>query len=131
MFRGDDGLDELTPCATSQVWVVGGGTVSTEQVSPEDVGLARAEPDALRGADAAFNAEVTRRFLAGEGGPVRDAVLLNAAAALAALEPTAVPVAQRLAAAMQPAAVAVDSGAAQAALAGWVETSQALAAAEG
>ena len=62
---------------------------------------------------------------------MRDAVLLNAAAALAALEPTAVPVAQRLEAAMQPAAVAVDSGAAQAALAGWVETSQALAAAEG
>jgi anthranilate phosphoribosyltransferase len=127
VFRGDDGLDELTPCATSQVWVVADGTVSTERVAPEDVGLARAVPDALRGADAAFNAGVTRRFLAGEGGPVRDAVLLNASAALAAIEPTAEPVAARLSAAMQRAAEAVDSGAAADALDRWVQTSRSLA----
>ena len=86
VFRGDDGLDELTPTTTSQVWVVRDGAVTREQVAPEDVGLTRAEPDALRGGDRAHNAEVTRRFLAGEGGPVRDAVLLNAAAALVALD---------------------------------------------
>src|SRR5687767_2155879 len=82
VFRGDDGLDELTPCAPSQVWVVRDGEVTREQVTPEDVGLERATVDSLRGADAAHNAEVARAFLAGQGGPVRDAVLLNAAAAL-------------------------------------------------
>jgi anthranilate phosphoribosyltransferase len=127
VFRGDDGLDELTPCETSQVWVVRDGQVTTEQVSPEDVGLARAEPDSLRGADAAFNADVTRRFLAGEGGAVRDAVLLNASAALVALEPTSEPLARQLESAMQRAADAVDSRAAEKALVGWVETSRSLA----
>jgi anthranilate phosphoribosyltransferase len=127
VFRGDDGLDELTPCAPSQVWVVRGGTVTVEKVAPEDVGIGRAQVDALRGADAPFNAEVTRRFLAGAGGPVRDAVLLNAAAGLVALEPTDEPVAAQLTAAMTRAAEAVDSGAASAALDRWVETSRSLA----
>jgi anthranilate phosphoribosyltransferase len=127
VFRGDDGLDELTPCASSQVWVVRGGTVTVEKVTPEDVGIERAQVDALRGADAAFNAEVARRLLAGEGGPVRDAVLLNAAAALVALQPTDEPLAAQLVAAMAHAAEAVDSGAAAAALERWVETSRTLA----
>ena len=127
VFRGDDGLDELTPCATSQVWVVRDGAVTTEQISPEDVGLTRADSDALRGADAAFNADVTRRFLAGEGGAVRDAVLLNASAALVALDPSGDPLAGQLQAAMQRAAEVVDGGKAADALAGWVETSQSLA----
>jgi anthranilate phosphoribosyltransferase len=94
---------------------------------PEDVGITRAEPDALRGADAAHNAEVTRRFLAGEGGPVRDAVLLNAAAALVALDPTDAPLTGQLTDATQRAAAAVDSGEAAAALARWVDTSRSLA----
>lgn len=127
VFRGDDGLDELTPCAPSQVWVVRDSAVTTEKVSPEDVGLSRAELDALRGADAPYNAEVARRFLAGEAGPIRDAVLLNAAAALVALSASAEPLAGQLTAAMQRAATAVDSGDAAEALAGWVETSQSLA----
>ncbi len=127
VFRGDDGLDELTPCAPSQVWVVRDGAVAREQVTPEDVGIERATVDSLRGADAAHNAEVARAFLAGQGGPVRDAVLLNAAAALVALDPGDGPLAGRLSAAMQTAAEAVDSGAAARALAGWVETSRSLA----
>jgi anthranilate phosphoribosyltransferase len=127
VFRGEDGLDELTPCAPSQVWVVRDGVVRTEQVGPEDLGIARAEPDALRGADAAFNADVTRRLLAGETGPVRDAVLLNASAALVALEPKEAPVAAQLRSAMARAADAVDSGAAADALDRWVRTSRDLA----
>ena len=126
VFRGDDGLDELTPCAPSKVWVVREGVVTTETVTPEDVGLVRATLDALRGGDAAHNAEVARRFLAGEAGPVRDAVLLNAAAALVALSPTDEPLAAQLEAGMRRAAEAVDSGAASRALAGWVETSRSL-----
>jgi anthranilate phosphoribosyltransferase len=134
VFRGDDGLDELTPTTTSQVWVVRDGAVTREQVAPEDVGLTRAEPDALRGGDRAHNAEVTRRFLAGEGGPVRDAVLLNAAAALVALDGAAAPASlpaslpDALRAGLGRAAESVDSGAAARALAGWVEASVDLAA---
>jgi len=127
VFRGEDGLDELTPCASSQVWTVRGGAVSTGTLQPEDVGIERADPAALRGGDAAHNAEVARRFLAGAPGAVRDAVLLNAAAALVALSPTAEPLAAQLRAAMARAAEAVDSGAAAAALDGWVRVSQELA----
>jgi len=128
VFRGEDGLDELTPCAASQVWTVRDGAVSTGTLQPEDVGIERADPDALRGADAVHNAEVARRFLAGAPGPVRDAVLLNAAAALVALSPTAEPLAEQLRAGMAQAGEAVDSGAAAAALDGWVRVSQELAA---
>jgi anthranilate phosphoribosyltransferase len=127
VFRGDDGLDELTPCAPSSVWWVRDGSVTTEKVAPEDVGMARAELDALRGADAAHNAGVARRFLAGEGGAVRDAVLLNAAAAIVAAEPGEGPLAGQLGAAVQRAATAVDSGAAASALTAWVDTSRVLA----
>lgn len=126
VFRGDDGLDELTPCAPSHVWVVRDGVVTTETVTPEDVGLERATLDSLRGGDAPHNAEVARRFLAGDGGPVRDAVLLNAAAALVALSATDEPLAAQLEAGMRRAADAVDSGSASRALAAWVETSRSL-----
>lgn len=129
VFRGDDGLDELTPTTTSKVWVVRDGSVAADQVAPEDVGLSRAEAGSLRGGDRAHNAEVARRFLAGEGGPVRDAVLLNAAAALVALEPVGSgSLADALRAGLARAAESVDSGAAARALAGWVDASRALAA---
>ena len=132
VFRGDDGLDELSPMASSSVWVVRDGSVSRETLEPEDVGLQRSAAGALAGGDRAHNAEVTRRFLAGETGPVRDAVLLNAAAALVALAPVegrpgAGSLAEQLTAALSVAAEAVDSGAASRALAGWVEASRAVA----
>ena len=87
VFRGDDGLDELTTTATSRVWVVRDGTVREEAFDPRDVGIDLVPVEALRGADASYNADVARRLLDGETGPVRDAVLLNSAAALVALEP--------------------------------------------
>ncbi len=90
VFRGDDGLDELTTTTTSQVWQVRDGEVHQTTLDPLDLGIPRAEAAALRGADAAYNAGVTRALLKGEPGPVRDAVLLNAAAALVAYEPTRV-----------------------------------------
>ncbi|GAA3066988.1 hypothetical protein GCM10020000_59050 [Streptomyces olivoverticillatus] len=77
VFRGDDGLDELTTTATSQVWVVRDGQVRREAFDPRDVGIDLVPVEALRGADASYNADVARRVLAGETGPVRDAVLLN------------------------------------------------------
>ncbi len=83
MFRGDDGLDELTTTTTSSVWVVHAGEVRTAVVDPRAHGFATGTTEALRGGDAQHNAGVVRRLLAGEPGPVRDAVLLNAGAALA------------------------------------------------
>lgn len=126
VFRGDDGLDELTTATTSRVWVVGGGAVREESLDPGALGLTPASVEALRGGDAAFNAEVCRSFLGGSTGPVRDAVLLNAAAALAALSPSVLPVAERLSATLPVAAEAVDSGAASAALDRWVSVSTRL-----
>ncbi|WP_030679520.1 anthranilate phosphoribosyltransferase [Streptomyces sp. NRRL B-1347] len=125
VFRGDDGLDELTTTATSRVWVVRDGSVREEAFDPRDVGIDVVPVEALRGADASYNAEVARRLLDGETGPVRDAVLLNAAAALVALEPGEGPLVERIRAGMAKAADAIDSGAARAALARWVAASNA------
>ncbi len=127
VFRGDDGLDELTPATTSRVWVVHGGAVREESVDPVSLGIAVAPVEALRGGDAEANAAVARAFLRGAGGAVRDAVLLNAAAALASLAPSGAPVGERLLAALPVAAAAVDTGAAGAALDRWVAVSQRLA----
>ena len=87
VMRGEDGLDEFTTAAPTRVWVARGGTVTETVLDAVDLGLPRAPPGDLRGGDAAFNADVARRLFAGETGPVRDAVLVNAAAAIAA--PTA------------------------------------------
>jgi anthranilate phosphoribosyltransferase len=126
VFRGDDGLDELTTSTTSRVWVVGSGQVVEETFDPAAIGIARSSGDDLRGGDAANNAAVARAVLAGQQGRVRDAVLLNAAAALAAVAGGADPLADRLRAGVERAAAAVDSGAAAAALERWVSTSESL-----
>jgi anthranilate phosphoribosyltransferase len=126
VFRGDDGLDELTTTGTSTVWVVSGGRVRTESFDPASLGVPRATLEQLRGADAAHNAGVARDLLAGAQGPVRDAVLLNAAAALAAHAGGDGLLVERLQAGWDAAAKALDSGAAQALLARWVEVSGAL-----
>ncbi|MFE6662273.1 anthranilate phosphoribosyltransferase [Streptomyces sp. NPDC057697] len=125
VFRGDDGLDELTTTSTSRVWVVRGGAVREEVFDPRDVGLELVPVEALRGADAAYNADVARRVLTGERGPVRDAVLLNSAAALVALEAADGPLNERLVAGMAKAAESIDSGAAARALERWVAVSNA------
>lgn len=120
VFRGDDGLDELTVTATSQVWVIKDGAVTKTSFDPRDLDIPMVGIEALRGADASYNADVARRLLAGERGPVRDAVLLNTAAALTALDLTDAPLTEQLAAGMLRAADAIDSGAAQRTLERWV-----------
>jgi anthranilate phosphoribosyltransferase len=127
VFRGNDGLDELTTTSTSTVWVVSEGAVTEESFDPAALGLARATADDLRGADPAFNAKVARSLLGGEQGPVRDAVLLNAAAAVAAFDGGRGPLAERLAAGWTRAAEALDSGRAGALLDRWVTVSRELA----
>ncbi|MFF1482107.1 anthranilate phosphoribosyltransferase [Streptomyces sp. NPDC058301] len=125
VFRGDDGMDELTTTATSRVWVVRDGAVREEAFDPRDVGIDLVPVEALRGADASYNADVARRLLAGETGPVRDAVLLNSAAALVALEPGEGSLVQQIRAGISRAAESVDSGAARRALERWVAASNA------
>ncbi|WP_151484320.1 anthranilate phosphoribosyltransferase [Streptomyces albicerus] len=125
VFRGDDGLDELTTTSTSRVWVVRDGKVREESFDPRDVGIELVPVEALRGADASYNADVARRLLNGEGGPVRDAVLLNSAAALVALSPGDGPLADQLRAGMAKAAEAIDSGAAKRTLERWVAATNA------
>jgi anthranilate phosphoribosyltransferase len=130
VFHGDDGLDELTTTGPSTVWVVHGGTVTQTTLDPAALGIGRSAPEDLRGGDPPYNAGVARAVLGGEPGPVRETVLLNAAAALAA--EAGVPGAESLQPALADgyarAASAVDSGAAQALLGRWVEASQSLAA---
>ncbi|MFF4337973.1 MULTISPECIES: anthranilate phosphoribosyltransferase [Streptomyces] len=125
VFRGDDGLDELTTTATSRVWIVRDGGVREEAFDPRDVGLGLVPVEALRGADASYNADVARRLLDGETGPVRDAVLLNSAAALVALDPGAGTLDEQLAGGIERAAASIDSGAAKRALERWVAASNA------
>ena len=129
VFHGDDGLDELTTTAPSTVWVVSGGTVSQAAFDPSELGLDRSRLTDLRGGDAAANAAVARAFLDGQRGPVRDTVLLNAAAALAADAGVPGPdkLVPMLADGYARAAGAVDSGAAADLLARWAAASQRLA----
>lgn len=83
VFRGDDGLDELTTSGTSHVWWVHDGAVHEFTLHPEMVGLSTHPVEELRGADAQHNAGVARRLFEGEAGAPRVAVLLNAGTALA------------------------------------------------
>jgi anthranilate phosphoribosyltransferase len=130
VFRGNDGLDELSTAADSRLWVAAGGDVVERSLDPVRLGVPRARLEDLRGGDATHNAKVVRAVLAGEPGPVREAVLLNAAAAVVAAdahEQGPVPAADltaelenRLVAALATVAESVDSGAAAALLDRWV-----------
>jgi anthranilate phosphoribosyltransferase len=139
VFRGDDGLDELTTTTTSQVWLVSRGEVEPRVLDPDDYGIARGTLDDLRGGDAALNAAVVGRVLSGERGPIRDAVLLNAGAALAIYpdSPGSVNAGSegslgassvgsfddRVSDGIERAARSLDSGAASLALKRWIEVS--------
>jgi anthranilate phosphoribosyltransferase len=129
VFHGDDGLDELTPTTTSTVWVVHDGAVARTVFDPAVLGVDRARGEDLRGGDRERNAAVARAVLGGERGPVRDTVLLNAAAALAAAAgvPGAEALDKVLTEAFARASVALDSGAAADLLDRWVAASQRLA----
>ncbi len=120
VFRGDDGLDELTTTTTSSLWAVTGGEVVEHSVDAAALGVPRGTAEGLRGQDAAHNAEVVRRLLAGEVGPVRDAVVLNAGAALAVHAAAPGTIEERLAAGIVRATEALDTGSAQATLERWV-----------
>jgi anthranilate phosphoribosyltransferase len=84
VFHGDGGLDELSTTGPSTVWVACDGAVTEASFDPAALGLPRASISDLRGGDPAVNASAVRAVLAGQAGPVRDIVLLNAAAAMTA-----------------------------------------------
>jgi anthranilate phosphoribosyltransferase len=119
VFRGEDGLDELTTTGPSTVHEVGEGRVLQRSLDPASFGLARASDDDLRGGDVRTNAEIARRILEGEEGPRRDVVLLNAAAALEVAG-----LVDHVEAGLAMAASAIDSGSAVRTLERWVEVSQ-------
>jgi anthranilate phosphoribosyltransferase len=143
VFHGG-GLDELSTIGLSTVWVAVDGAVTETSFDPASLGLPRATLDDLRGGDRARNAAVARAVLAGQPGPVRDIVLLNAAAAMAAAEGLGAVAAARtvdpaataaatgealtkaLSEGLARAAAAIDSGAASALLTRWVDTSRRL-----
>jgi anthranilate phosphoribosyltransferase len=77
-----DGLDEMSTSGTTRVVEVDGGDLSSYEVSPEDVGLARADGAALAGGHPEDNARTARAIFAGERGPQRDIAVLNAGAAI-------------------------------------------------
>ena len=128
VFRGDDGLDELTTTGHSRIWEVSRGAVTEHDLDPRDLGIPRADMESLLGGTPDENAEVVRRVFAGEHGPVRDIVLLNAAAGLVAYElyrtPESVeqPLLERLEHQLGRVRETIDSGKAAAKLAAWASS---------
>ena len=126
VFRGDDGLDELTTTTTSRIWMVSGGEITEHTIDPADFDIPRGTVEALRGEDAGYNASVVRKLVAGEPGPVRDAVLLNAGAALAIHAADSGSLEERLAAGVARAHESLDSGNAQRILDRWIQVSASI-----
>ena len=122
VFRGGDGLDELTVTAPSDVWEVRDGQITEHSLEPLDFDMPRASIEDLRGQDAQYNAGVVRDILGGSRGHIRNAVLLNSAAGLMAVDQAADgEFHDRFAKALARAAESIDSGAAQGVLERWVQ----------
>ena len=119
VVRGNDGLDEITTSTTTDVLVVADGSITKQTLDPADLGIPLAPIEALRGGDAATNADVARRLLDGAKGPVRDAVLLNSAGAIAAYEGVGDDLIGAVQRGMARAAAAIDDGSAAALLDKW------------
>ena len=82
VVHGSDGLDEITTAGPTAVAALENGTVRTFEITPEEVGLKRVKPEALRGGDANENAQALLDVLKGKKGPYRDVAIMNAAAGL-------------------------------------------------
>lgn len=132
VFRGENGMDELSAVTRNQVWEVRDRTVSYTEISAtDDLGLPSATVDDLRGHDAAYNAGVARDVLDGRKGAARDAVVLNTAGALVAdgrmpgVEPSDGTLIERLRTGIEIAESTIDSGSASNLLSRWVALSRA------
>jgi anthranilate phosphoribosyltransferase len=127
VLHGADGLDELTTTTSSTVWVYADGGVERMELDPLQLGVPRASLVDLVGGDAAANAQVVRDVVSGQPGPIRDIVVLNAAAALVAYgKPAAARLEEDFAAELNRARQAIDSGAAQTKLQEWIVATQSV-----
>jgi anthranilate phosphoribosyltransferase len=133
VFRGNDGLDELSTTSNNEIWQVSGGVVSPSELNPVKLGLAKAQTSQLVGGNAVENAQVARDVFAGNTsgnlGAVRDIVLLNAAGGVVSYEMAKdsskadVDMATRFEDALHKVTQALDSGAAEAKLGEWISAS--------
>ncbi len=122
VVHGLDGVDEISISGPTVISEMEDGLVHTYRITPEDVGIARAPREYIRGGTKEENARITEAVLAGETGPRRDVVLLNAAAALLAAGKV-----KNLREGVEVGAASIDSGAAMRALEGLRRLSQHLA----
>ena len=122
VFRGFDGLDELTTTSSSDVWMIAEGRVHRTVLDPTQLDLQPAAPHDLTGGDANHNAAVVHEVVNGARGPVRDIVLLNAAAGLLAYRSisTVQELVDQLRGPLRDAQQAIDSGAAARTLEAWI-----------
>jgi len=124
VFRGDDGLDEVSLSTTTTVLQISDGEIIETKFDPADIGIPRSEIHELLGGDAQFNAKVTKDIFAGKTGAPRDAVTLNAAFAIAAFKADfQLPLETQIANGVVMANQAIDSGAAESVLKKWIELS--------
>ena len=129
VFRGDDGLDEITLATTTSVLSIGTEEITSGLLDPAEFGISIAPISALVGGDGAENARITNSIFAGEKGAHRDACVLNAAAAIAAYEGrTELSLHERIATGVDAAVSAIDSGAAQELVSRWAALTQKLGA---
>lgn len=130
VFRGDNGLDELSTCGHSRVWEVTRGRVVEHDFDPREVGISLATLNDIRGGTPDENADIILRTLAGESGAVRDIVSLNAAAGLVAFDlidhpdSIEIPLNERISSKLVIAEEAIDSGRATAKLEQWAAATQ-------
>ncbi|MFJ4679108.1 anthranilate phosphoribosyltransferase [Kitasatospora sp. NPDC088783] len=127
VVRGHDGLDEITTADVTDVWSADETGVRKSTFDTARFGLTRPGPDALRGGDAAYNADAVHTVLSGAPGAARDAVLANSAGALAAHNTTA-GLEEAFADGLDRARTAIDSGAAGDLLSRWTKLAAELAA---
>jgi anthranilate phosphoribosyltransferase len=129
VFRGDDGLDEITLATTTSVLTIGKGEISSDLIDPQDFNIQRAPISALVAGDSTENARITMAIFAGEKGAPRDAVVLNAAAAIAAYDARFdLNLHERMALGVSRATDAIDSGASTRLVAQWASLTQKLGA---
>ncbi|MEY2709600.1 MAG: hypothetical protein RL031_473 [Actinomycetota bacterium] len=129
VFRGDDGLDEITLATSTSVLTIGNGEISSDRIDAKDFSLANAPISALVGGDAQENARITKAIFAGERGAPRDAVLLNAAAAIAAFDGEfELSIQERISKSLKKATESIDCGKASSLLEKWILLSNKLAA---
>lgn len=131
VFRGNDGLDELTTTGISDIWEVAGGEVRHSTLNPANLGIAKADLNDLLGGDPQQNAHIAKSLFEGKlAGPIADIVRLNAAAGVVAYDLAKdnsrieVPLVERFESALHLVSVALEDGRGEAKLSAWMSATQ-------